>query len=1655
MTKAIKIGGVFILILLILLLLATYLISREKYQNKLAQEAVEYLERKLGTDVAIERVKIDFFNAAHLQGVFIQDESKDTLAYIGDVQLNTSSIWKDYWNDRTPTVKKLKLKDAYINLKRSADTSRWNFAFIEEAFATDEKDKKAEDPKFDVKQVNFDDVRFNMKDEWIGRNMQYDVGKLDLAVDEFILAEKRIIIDRILLQDIVVGIDEFKGGIPEVSGPVDKTNWGSAFNTDMFQIEVKELAMIDGSFDYLKDKHRSEVGRFDERHIEARDINFSITDVNVLGDSLAANIRSLSTTDRSGLQIEQLSGQLALTQKKASINDLVLKTPHSLVKDYFSMEYSNFHDFNEFLFAVKMNANFKDSYVSNVDIAYFGPVVKQYPIVVKLSSGAVKGTVNDLHAKGLDISNGKTRFQGDVDIVGLPEAEVADFFVRADKLTTSGPELNRLIPQTRVPQLHWNRISYANYKGTFKGKIDNFILDGMLQTNEGDVVVDMAMNLGRKPVYFDGNVKTKNLRLDRIINQKGIEEVNWASLSNIEYDGFFEGPYKNFHVVGNLFTNQGDAVVDLNMNLTNSIPKYRGVISTKGFALGTVLRQKDIGSVALSGNIEGEGFDLESLHTAVDAKIYSLQFQGKTYRDIVLNGDVAQKKFNGKLYSADPNYNLNFEGGLDLSGQNPLYDFNISVSRLNLKTFGLSDEDIFVTTKSKLDFQGKTIDDFIGMADLKDVLLEFRGKTIFVQEAYLKSFYKGGDKVLEVKSSVVDGRLKGVYSMNGLQHSVQSFLHYYMPQYIKKGQESTREHFVFDVELKEINPIFKFFELGVIVGQGTKFKGEIQSSNQILELDGEIPFLSLENGLDVDDILLKTSGNYQILNVDLNASAMRYKGEQIVQNLSALCAMASDTAHLTIQTKPVNELLGDALLDCRATASNQTLYVDLLPSSIVLKNDKWELNSAHPIIINGKNVVAEDFIVSNANQSIVLNVFNEEGFNNALIKTSDLDLEKVAQYLGGEYELVGRLNNEIAVRDIWGAREIAGNITSGTPIRLGADTIGTGGVYFTWNEKDNTLNLLEGTTLTRDNASVELDGTIDLNTNELKLNAFVDQTPLNVLEPFLNSYVENLEGAVSGTLKIQGPSKSPDIIGDVLVEDTKLKVIYTGVSYRLEDFKLNLEKDAFTFDPIKILDSRDEQGYGFLTGMIRHENLSSYQFDLNFESEDLLALNTDKFTGDMFYGYINSRISRMSVTGTLDDIVLDIKAKPLEGSRFVLPISSSGDAGIYDYVKFVNVGTLQKDLNQKKKSTYFLVKMELDVDSNTTASIILDQNTGEEIRATGSGIIDLTVDLGNDIDLRGDYTIEEGNYFFNFRSLLRRKFDLEKGGTIKWSGDPYDANLDLKAVYKENLNLYPLVSGEISAGALSDAEKREAKHKYDTYIATKIVGKLSDPNITFDITQPENQSKGTLAYGKLQQIRKDPNELIYQAGMILLMRSFKPMQGGVSAGSLLSGTGQSTISDLVETALSPVLNNAINKITGTENINVDLGFRQYSTSAENLSLNTSNQVNLGVQAKLLNDRVILDFSNSIDIGNDNQNADGNLAYGGDFRAHYLVTPDGRLRVNAFTSGTTYDDFLNKPSARGGVGISYRTVFNNFSDLFARKEKDRVVSPISDSTQSIP
>lgn len=1562
-----------------LLLLAAWLITLPAIQQWLVNQSADYLSKKLQTKVQVAQFELGFFNRLHIGGVYIEDQQKDTLAYVGRLSIRTNELLGLATNSSNKAViHSVELNDVWVYMKRGADTSRWNFDFIAEAFSSgssSNKDtlttktpskKSSGGPAIDLKQVDLANIHFFMDDAWRGEDYHVELEALQLKPKQFDLAHSHVAIASLLLDQPHVLYRNYEGGKPEDLTPDDTTEWGTPFNPDLFRFELNELTLKGASFQYENDTDKVRIGEFDEDHLRVKDINMVLKNTRLVADTLFSSIEHLSAHERCGLNIEAMRAEVKFSQIQAQLSNLYLKTNHSELRDYFELRYKNFHAFNEFIDQVTLHARLKHSKVSSLDVGYFAPILNEYPITIDVS-GEAMGTIPNLVAPQIELAASTTYFKGKAQVVGLPDIDKTIFNVTAEPLRTSGADINKLIPQTKTNAIAWDQ---------------------------------------------------------------------WK---NIVYAGTYIGRAQDFTVKGKLLTNLGNADMNLSMNFYPKIPEYKGSFKADGLQLGVLLKQSDLGALNASGNIVGKGFDVSELNTRLDADIQGIRYAGTTYRNMKINGLFSNKKFDGLFVARDPLFNVDFNGKVDLSGKEPSYDFATQVVNVDLQKLGLVNEAMTMTCFARMEFTGNDIDQFRGSAHIKRLVLKTLDETYNADDIYLQALETGTEKIISLKSALADADLRGRFNMTELPNTVKMYLYHYLPDFIVKPAQDTRADFTFNVQLKEVDSLLQIFNRDFHHLNDIFITGALNTDQQHLSLDANIPSFGYKE-FKLADFYLVSAGDFESFDLNANCGVVTYNNDVIIPSFQINSVMADDTASLSLISQSINDLLGEASLNVKATAFDDRLFVNLLPSTISIKNDRWELFSNHDVVI-GDDIRIQDFRIQSGEQFISINS-KAPAHQDIVVDFKQLDLEGASTYLGlDDIKIHGRLTGKLNLLRYTEKPELQLQCFSEKEIFINETELGKLFIDAQYNVEDQTLEVIDNTRILRQGNEAIVFGRVNLKDSLIDMQAKADQLPIDAVGEFLDEYIQGLQGAASGRLTVNGNLGNPHIAGNLLVKDLALKVLFLGTRYTSPEASFVFDDRKISMKDMTLVDERGSTFKAFVRGAITHHNFSDMYLDFSIKSLNFLCLNTNQFTGDLFYGFVPSRLDA-KLSGYLDDITADIDARPLKGTKFYLPINSSGDASTYDYVTFAKVGKSQEE-EEDGTPNYFKLNMNIDATPDAMAYIVLDENTGEEIIAQGNGALKLNLDLGNSLNMFGTYEITEGKYLFNFRGLIPREFAIDEKSKITWNGDAFDALMDVKALYRlpKPLPLYPLVSAQ--ASSLDESDLTEAKRSYATLISLFLKGSLSTPDIKFDITQPDNRAVGTTAYTRLEQIRNNEQELITQSGILLLLGEFKASDG--LAGSMSNRNYMSTVSDMVSGAVSSEVTNLIQKLTGLNTISVNLGYK--STGIESQST-TRNEFKVNVSTRLLNDRIVVDFGNSVDVSKDQTGKATGSLMSGDFKAQFLISEDGRFRANAYRTNSMDVDGENY--TKSGAGLSYRKVFNKFSDLFVNSRKKARKSNKQDS-----
>ncbi|MDP4256210.1 MAG: translocation/assembly module TamB domain-containing protein, partial [Bacteroidota bacterium] len=342
----------------------------------------------------------------------------------------------------------------------------------------------------------------------------------------------------------------------------------------------------------------------------------------------------------------------------------------------------------------------------------------------------------------------------------------------------------------------------------------------------------------------------------------------------------------------------------------------------------------------------------------------------------------------------------------------------------------------------------------------------------------------------------------------------------------------------------------------------------------------------------------------------------------------------------------------------------------------------------------------------------------------------------------------------------------------------------------------------------------------------------------------------------------------------------------------------------------------------------------------------------------------------------------------------------------------------------------------IETDSSALLTMIMDERNGDALSTRGRSSLVFGMDKSGKTDLTGAYEIESGSYNLSL-NLLKRKFLIQRGSTITWTGDPNSATLNITAAYTANTPSIDLIENEIDVRPQDQINK--FKQKLPFLVTLKMEGDLLKPDITFDITLPTDiLTLWPDVDLKLQQIRAEQSELNKQVFALLLLNRFvgqNPLQSTAGGGISVSNIAFQSASQILTNQLDQL---AASLIKGVD-VHFDLNKQQdFSTGTEQ----DYTELNVGLSKQLFDERVEVSVGSNFDVqgaGNPNRNA-SNIA--GDAAVDYKLTRDGRYRIRAYRKNQ-YEAVVEGEVVETGVSFILTFDYDRFREIFGRTKEEKL------------
>ena len=1064
----------------------------------------------------------------------------------------------------------------------------------------------------------------------------------------------------------------------------------------------------------------------------------------------------------------------------------------------------------------------------------------------------------------------------------------------------------------------------------------------------------------------------------------------------------------------------GMASLDLELTNIDNIDDatYDGYVNVTDFELGKMIDNPLFGKLSFEGEVRGEGFKLENINTSLIGVVSKQEYKGYSYTGARVDGVLRNKLFNGSLQLDDPNINFDFTGLADFSKDIYEFDFNAKIEKLDLKTLHLFERDSISIVKGDIDIdlKGNSLDDVVGSASIVNGSYTNEFDSHDFQKFYLKSERKELVRTLTFNSpDIIDGKMKGVFRFSDLSTMLQNSIGSMMTNYDALEIESNR---FIEFDFKIFSPILPVLVPDISMKSSALLKGKIIAENNELKMLVSAPKLKFKNTL-IDSISLKVDNKNPSLSTNLSVKEIKSSG-YTMRGLNLYNKKINDTLYFRSDfTGGVNNEERFGLVFYYTIDKSKKSILGILESKILFKKKEWILNPS-----GNKNnklmfdLEKEEFEIREIelvteNQEIKFDgVIRDSTYKNLNMYFDNVNLGAVMPKIDS-LSLEGTLNGYLNFKQEKGVYNPLGNLNIKDFV---INESLQGDLNMDVNAVDSYEKYQVDISLINDSLKqFDAFGYIDIGPStplidlDVKLNGFY----LNAFSPLGKNVLSHLRGEANGEFKVTGDLSNPDMDGKIDLKNAGFTFPYLNVDYDLiKSPSIKLEKQRFKFENLVLKDTRYNTK-GDINGEIEHSFYKNWELDLNLSSDRLLILDTEDVENVSYYGtgFIDG-LSRIS--GTTNNLRIDVKAKTLAGTKFIIPLN---DVKASENSKLIHFKSEYKDdfdntiLNNDfllEKFQGLSLNFDIDITPEASAEIVIDRVSGSSLKGNGSGNLFIEIDTKGKFNMFGDYLIDKGFYNFIYGGLINKPFRIERGGLISWDGDPMDAHLNIRAIHEVKANPKIL---------LTDLN---TNRKIQVDLITDISGSLFNSKEDFSIVIPNSSS--TVA-SELSFVLNtgDENARFRQFFSLLTLKSFYNDDDAVSsAGDFVSGT----TSDIISGALSDIFNEDGDKFQ------IDLGYTSGDAS-DIEEQKIDNQVDISLKTQI-NDKILIDGNLAVPVGTSSQS---NVI--GEVKVEFLVDDDGRLRYTVFNRQNEVQYAQEEEGYTQGVGLVYQIDFSTVKEMFSR------------------
>lgn len=1072
-------------------------------------------------------------------------------------------------------------------------------------------------------------------------------------------------------------------------------------------------------------------------------------------------------------------------------------------------------------------------------------------------------------------------------------------------------------------------------------------------------------------------------------------------------------------------------------------------ITSNGIS-GSAVAETENGNITAEGtynkngdfNISASGYDISisnlaglgkplkcSLQTKADGCIGNekkeIRFNGEiselesdkyTFMPIEFAGeyDIAKNKFSTKIGTEDP-------GVTARMNINYIYDnehkavMSLDIDSIIPHLIGLSAKE---SGTFSLNFNGEfnlnDNDNSLFNAKVQNLKFRDKEKTSIVRNLHFCDTRSKEQRLIILNSDFMDFSIVGDFDYSSIVNSIYRQTVKHVPSLIADidTTESTKSNYIFKCDLKDSRFISHVLKLPVVINEPSFINGVCNDKNGMFTINTALNNVNIKksryksigfNG--------KSTNRSMVLESFVIKPAKDGKSENDLK-IDMSCMMFNDTIlNLLVWKDNKAKRRKNGILRMEATIERDTddmlfMNANIQPDSIIHNDSIWYISGGN-VSGNMERINIDGLYLYNDSQHLRLNgVVGKSEKDTLNVNVSNLEVSTILDLVRFKIlKFNGNATGSAHATALLSAPEASGRFDVDS-FKIDNGYLGKADLNIGWRNGDKSIFL--DADILNDNGKVsKVDGLLSQANDTIHIGIDADEINAAFINRLTSFFMSDIDGTASGKVSLLGKWRAIDMTGAVAL-NCSARINPTKVKYTFHGDSLRFTSGRLTFNEALVTDKYGNKGW--LSGNVTHKNMGKWACDLNARAENLLVYDTHNFDEIPFYGTVYAT-GNANLKANEKGLFLKAEVSNGPNSRIVYNASESGSVRDNSFVTFIDSNKKHREENADKE--YGTTQQNLE--SNLNLDFLIDANEGLEVKVYtnlksddyidiyGNGTVNAVFDEKDGFSLKGNMDLSRGTYKITVQDIFTKEFNITKGSSLQFNGDPYDANLDIRAKY-----LVP--SASLSALTTEATNRKSVK----VNCLLGITGTLESPILNFDLELPEGSEEEKEMLASATSTHEQKNmQFIY----LLSIGKFYTYD---YSSPLATNTQNTTaVESLISNTLSGQLNNMLGQIIDNGNWNISGNF---STSERGWN---SMEVEGMLEGRLLNDRLLINGN----LGY-RENPVANRNFIGDFELQWLLNKAGTVSLKAYSK--TNDRYFSKTNlTTQGAGIMLRHDFNKW------------------------